>query len=64
MKMETIMSIRIDEDLKEDIIAYAYFNEMSASQVIRRAVKEFLIGEQLKDRAIKQFKADQEQMSK
>ena len=58
MKMETIRSIRIDEDLKEDIIAYAYFNEMSASQVIRRAVKEFLIGEQLKDRAIKQFKAD------
>ena len=40
-----IKLLKVDEDLKEDIIAYAYFDEMSASQVIRRAVKEFLIAE-------------------
>ena len=39
---ETVMSFRIDEDMKEDIIAYGYFHEMTASQVVRRAIKDFL----------------------
>ena len=43
--MTITMSIRIDEDLKEDILNYGSAHEMNASQVIRRAVKEFLAKE-------------------
>ena len=43
--MMVTMSIRIDEELKDEIIKYGNTCEMNASQVIRRAVKEFLAKE-------------------
>lgn len=39
--MATI-SIRVDEDIKEALNKYADENDLSMSQVIRKAIKEFL----------------------
>ena len=38
----TSISIRIDESEKEAIQKYAKDNDLTVSQVIRRAIKEFL----------------------
>lgn len=38
----TTISIRIDENEKEIIQKYAKDNDLTVSQVIRRAIKEFL----------------------
>ena len=39
--MATI-SIRIDEEMKEALNKYAEANDLSMSQVIRKAIKDFL----------------------
>ena len=39
--MATI-SIRIDEEIKEALNKYAEVNDLSMSQVIRKAIKDFL----------------------
>ena len=39
--MATI-SIRIDEEMKEALNKYAETNDLSMSQVIRKAIKDFL----------------------
>ena len=39
--MATI-SIRIDEEIKEALNKYAEANDLSMSQVIRKAIKDFL----------------------
>lgn len=38
----TILSIRIEEEDKEKLQKYAKDNDLSMSQVIRKAIKEFL----------------------
>ena len=42
----TTISIRIEDDEKERIQEYADEHDLSMSQVIRRAVREFLLGQQ------------------
>ena len=38
----TTISIRIDEEMKEALNKYAEANDLSMSQVIRKAIKDFL----------------------
>jgi len=38
------MTIRVAEEEKERIEKYAKENDLSASQVVRRAIKEFMMG--------------------
>lgn len=38
----TTISIRIDEEIKEALNKYAEANDLSMSQVIRKAIKDFL----------------------
>ena len=44
----TTITIRLEEIEKQAIAQYANENDLSMSQVIRRAVKEFLVKEQNK----------------
>ena len=44
----TTITIRLEEVEKQVIAQYANENDLSMSQVIRRAVKEFLVKEQNK----------------
>ena len=44
----TTITIRLEETEKQAIAQYANENDLSMSQVIRRAVKEFLAKEQNK----------------
>ena len=44
----TTITIRLEETEKQAIAQYANENDLSMSQVIRRAVKEFLVKEQNK----------------
>ena len=44
----TTITIRLEEVEKQAIAQYANENDLSMSQVIRRAVKEFLVKEQNK----------------
>ena len=45
----TTITIRLEEVEKQAIAQYAHENDLSMSQVIRRAVKEFLVKEQNKE---------------
>ena len=45
----TTITIRLEEIEKQAIAQYANKNDLSMSQVIRRAVKEFLTKEQNKE---------------
>lgn len=45
----TTITIRLEETEKQAIAQYANENDLSMSQVIRRAVKEFLAKEQNKE---------------
>ena len=45
----TTITIRLEETEKQAIAQYANENDLSMSQVIRRAVKEFLVKEQNKE---------------
>ena len=45
----TTITIRLEEAEKQVIAQYANENDLSMSQVIRRAVKEFLAKEQNKE---------------
>lgn len=45
----TTITIRLEEAEKQAIAQYANENDLSMSQVIRRAVKEFLAKEQNKE---------------
>ena len=45
----TTITIRLEENEKQAIAQYANENDLSMSQVIRRAVKEFLAKEQNKE---------------
>ena len=44
----TTITVRLEEVEKQAIAQYANKNDLSMSQVIRRAVKEFLVKEQNK----------------
>lgn len=46
--MATI-SIRIDEIEKEALQKYANDNDLSVSQVVRKAIKEFLVNDKIVD---------------
>ena len=41
---ETTITFRIDKDEKEQLVARAKENDLSMSQIIRRAIKEYLKG--------------------
>lgn len=41
----TTIGIRLEESEKQEIIEYANAHDLTISQVVRRAIKEFLIKE-------------------
>lgn len=45
----TTISVRIDETEKEALQAYAEKNDLSVSQVVRRAIKDFFTAQRIAD---------------
>ena len=47
MNLLTTISIRIDEEEKEALQKYAKEHDLTVSQVVRRAIKEFLLADKM-----------------
>lgn len=45
----TTISVRIDETEKETLQTYAEENDLSVSQVVRRAIKDFFAAQRIAD---------------